>query len=134
MSRQGQQRPTRQELLRAVCEHVSRTGDATLPWGQVPGLESEFGSPDAVLLELHRRWYARFAARLDALLEDSPDDLAGAARDLWEELTAEDPARRALLDAYRDHPALAAAEERQRRLLWLATAGDRRRVAVPSRA
>lgn len=118
--------PTRRELLEAVCDHVRRTGDPTLPWGTVPGLEEEFGSPEGVLRELHRRWSARLFARLDALLE-SPDGDADPARAVAaaeDELAAEDPARRVLLEAYRDHPALVAAEQRQRDLLALAT-GDR---------
>lgn len=67
-----------------------------------------------VLLTLHQRWYARFAAQLDALLEEQPADLADAVRELWASVTADDPTGQVLLDAYRTHPAVAAPEERQR--------------------
>lgn len=111
---------TRSELLLAVVEHVRRTGGTVAWWSDVPGLAEEFGSADNVLRALHRRWYARLLARLDALLEDPPAEMPSAVTTAWEKLAAENPAWRALLDAYRGHPALRDAEERQQRLLGLA--------------
>lgn len=103
---------------------MARPGDHTLPWTQIPGLAAEFRDVDALLLALHQRWYAHFAARLDAMLEDPPGDLPRAVRGLWETLVDEDPVWRAVLDAYRAHPKLAAADERQRQLLSMATFGE----------
>lgn len=113
-------RQTRSELLLAVVEHVRRTGDTVAWWGDVPGLADEFGSADNVLRALHRRWHVRLLARLDALLEDPPAEMPRAVTTAWEKLAAENPAWRALLHAYRGHPALRDAEARQRRLLDLA--------------
>lgn len=116
--------PTRRELFQATLEHVRRTGGTALPWERMPALSAEFEDLGDLLSTLHQRWYARFAARLDMVFEQSPADLAGAVRELWEQLTAEDPAWRAVLDAYREHPAVRVADERQRRLLAAATGGE----------
>jgi hypothetical protein len=116
--------PSRRELLQGVRDHVARSGDPSLPWESLPGLQEEFRDTDDVILALHQRWYARFAAHLDGMLENPPDDLPGAVYELWERLTADDPAGRYLLDAYRTRPAVARAEEQQRLLLAQATAGE----------
>lgn len=116
--------PTRRELLQAALQHVRRTGDTSLPWERMPALSAEFDDLGDLLSTLHQRWHARFAARLDMVFEESPADLAAAVGDLWGQLAAEDPAWRAVLDAYREHPAVLAADERQRRLLAAATAGE----------
>lgn len=116
--------PTRRELIQATLDQVRATGEPTVPWEGVPALSVGFEDLGDLLLTLHRRWYARFSARLDMLLEDPPTDIAVGVRELWEQLTAEDPAWRAVLDAYCEHPAVAEADERQRKLLATATAGE----------
>ncbi|GAA5141090.1 hypothetical protein [Pseudonocardia adelaidensis] len=80
-------------------------------------LEAELGSRDAALLALHYRWRTAFFARLDALLEDAPADLDAALSALWTDPAIGGRGLSALLDAHADHPAVAAAQERERRLL-----------------
>lgn len=80
-------------------------------------LDAVFGGRDAALLALHHRWRTAFFARLDALLEDPPPDLDDAVRALWTDPATGGHGLRALLDAHGDHPALAAAQERERRLV-----------------
>lgn len=126
-------RISRRELLQQVRDHVTRSGDPTLPWESLPELREEFRDAEDVILTLHQRWYARFAAHLDTVLEEPPADIPGAVHELWARLTAEDPRGRALLDAYRTRPAVARAEEQQRRLLFLATAGQLRQLPHATR-
>lgn len=114
---------TRRELIQAVLDRVRRTGEPVLAWDEVPGLAEEFGEPDTLLREMYRRWYARFAARLDAALEEGQADPVEAAREVYRRLATETPEWRFVLDAHRDHPALAEAERQRRGLSSPATGG-----------
>jgi hypothetical protein len=80
-------------------------------------LDIELGGRDAALLALHYRWRTAFFARLDALLEEAPADLDAALNALWTDPAIGGRGLRALLDAHVDHPALAAAQERERCLV-----------------
>jgi hypothetical protein len=80
-------------------------------------VEAEFGSVESFLLALHHRWRTAFFARLDALLENPPDDLAAAVVALWTDPTTGGRGLRDLLNAYAQNPALAAAQEQERELV-----------------
>ncbi|SEM28803.1 hypothetical protein [Rhodococcus maanshanensis] len=61
----------------------------------LPDMEKLFGGPDGVLLALEHRWTTHLAAKLDQAIEDgAPPNTA------WNELTAEQPVLRAVLDRY----------------------------------
>jgi hypothetical protein len=106
-------------LIRAVLAESVRTGRPEIT--RRGDVESAFGSVDAFLLALHHRWRTALFARLDALLEnmpaDSPADLDAAVRAAWIDPTTGGRGLRALLDTHADSPALAAAQERERRLV-----------------
>ncbi|WP_163512727.1 hypothetical protein [Fodinicola acaciae] len=116
-----QQVHRRTDLLNAVLEHVSRTGSPQVPAAYLTEIDDEFGGLDDFLLAVHQRWSTAFAARLDAVLEESPEDLPAALARLHTDLAAVRPALRAVLDNYHDNKALAAAEDRQWRQLVAAT-------------
>jgi hypothetical protein len=106
-------------LIREVLAEAVRTGRPEITRrGEV---EAAFGSVDAFLLALHHRWRTALFARLDALLEnapaDSPADFDAAVLGAWTDPTTGGRGVRALLDAHADAPALAAAQERERRLV-----------------
>ena len=102
-------------LVREVLAEVTRTGRPEITRrGEV---ESAFGGVEAFLLSLHHRWRTAFFARLDALLEDPPEDLHAAVVALWSDPTTGGRGLRPLLDAHADHPALATAQERERQLV-----------------
>lgn len=93
---------TRRALVNEVLDHVDRTGDPALPWAQVSGLAAEFNQPRDLLLALQHRWTTQFTARLDALLESPPGDWETAVQRLWNELAAEMPVLRRILDEHPD--------------------------------
>jgi hypothetical protein len=102
-------------LIRQVLAEVVRTGRPEIV--RQGDVEATFGGVDAFLLALHHRWRTAFFARLDALLEDPPDDLDAAVAALWTDPTTGGRGLRALLDAHADSHALAAAQERERQLV-----------------
>lgn len=106
---------TRFRLVTEVLRDVVRTGRARID--RIQDVEAEFGSVDAFLLAVHHRWRTAFFARLDALLEDPPEDLGQAVRALWADPATGGRGVRDLLDAYADRPALAAAQEQDRLLV-----------------
>ncbi|MFI6290302.1 hypothetical protein ACIBEJ_01885 [Nonomuraea sp. NPDC050790] len=86
---------TRREELQAALARARASGDPAVP--------------EDVLSDLARRWYAALGARMDALLEDgAPPD---AVRRAYEDQSRADPTWRWVLDAHRDHPAVARTEE-----------------------
>jgi hypothetical protein len=102
-------------LIRQVLAEVVRTGRPEIV--RQGDVEATFGTVDAFLRALHHRWRTAFFARLDALLEDPPDDLDAAVVALWTDPTTGGRGLRALLDAHADSPALAAAQDRERRVV-----------------
>jgi hypothetical protein len=105
-----QQVHRRTDLLNAVLDDIDGTGSAQVPDTYITKIEAEFGGLDDFLLAAHQRWATAFAARLDGLLENEPEDLAAGLAQICAQLR---PALRALLDHYGENAALAAAEERQ---------------------
>ena len=106
-------------LVREVLAEAVRTGRPEIT--RRGDVEAAFGSIEAFLLALHHRWRTALFARLDALLENLPAhssaDCDAAVAALWTDPTTGGRGVRALLDAHADTPALAAAHERERRLV-----------------
>ncbi|GAA5116499.1 hypothetical protein [Pseudonocardia adelaidensis] len=106
-------------LVREVLAEAARTGRPEITRrGEV---EAAFGSVEAFLLALHHRWRTALLARVDSLLEnapaDSPADFDAAVVAAWTDPATGGRGLRAVLDAHADTPALAAAQERERRLV-----------------
>jgi hypothetical protein len=118
-------------LITEVLAETVRTGRPEIT--RRDELVAEFGSVEAFLLALHQRWRTAFFARLDALLEDRPDDLAGAVVALWADPTTGGRGLGALLDAHADEPALAAAQKQEQELLRCDLGIDVSRPASPAR-
>ncbi|GAA1677410.1 hypothetical protein [Fodinicola feengrottensis] len=116
-----QQVHRRTDLLNLVLDEITGTGSAQVPAVHIAAIEAEFGGFDEFLLAAHQRWSTAYAARLDGLLEEAPDDMATGLARICAELRALRPGLRTLLDYYSDNPALAAAEDRQWRQLVAAT-------------
>jgi hypothetical protein len=102
-------------LVREVLAEAVRTGRPKVI--RRDDVEAAFGSVEAFLLALHHRWRTALLARIDALLEDSPTDFDAAVVAAWNDPTTGGRGLRALLDAHADSPALAVAQERERRLV-----------------
>jgi hypothetical protein len=111
----------RYELTRAVLAAVARTGRPDIPAGLLGEIDELYGDLDTFLSDLRRRWYLMFDARLDAVLEDPPPDMACAVTDLRRDLDREQPAFRLLFEA---HPARTAVDDHHRAALRAATGVD----------
>ncbi|MER6946745.1 hypothetical protein ABT294_22195 [Nonomuraea sp. NPDC000554] len=107
----------RHRLVHAVLA----SGLTTVPFERAAEVDAEFGDFGGFLQEVQGRWYRAFNARLDALLEQPPQDLRDALVRLWRDLALTMPAARLMLDANADHPALVEADDQHRRLLHAAT-------------
>lgn len=111
----------RHQLLHAVLREVGRTGRPAVPARYRADVNAEFGDFGGFLREVQLRWYRAFDARLDAVLEEAPGDLAAAIADIWATLADTMPSSRLLLDTHAAHPALRALHEHHRRTLRAAT-------------
>jgi hypothetical protein len=111
----------RHELVHAVLDDLAATGRSAVPARFAAEIDAEFGDFGGFLQDVQLRWYRAFDARLDALLENDPDDLRTALVGLWRALTETMPAARRLLDAYAAHPALTQLDEHHRRTLRAVT-------------
>lgn len=118
----------RYRLVQDVLENIARSGRPVVPAAFTPAVDAEFGGFDGFLREVRLRWYRAFDARLDALLEDEPDDLEAALTRLRHELTAAMPAAALLLAAHAEHPALRTLDLHHQRTLRAVT-GIRARTA-----
>jgi hypothetical protein len=102
-------------LIREVLAEAARTGRPEIT--RQDDVEAAFGGIEPFLLALHHRWRTALLARVDGLLEDPPADFDAAVVAAWNDPTTGGRGLRALLDAHADNPVLAAAQERERRLL-----------------
>ncbi|HLU54467.1 MAG TPA: hypothetical protein VKZ81_03320 [Pseudonocardia sp.] len=102
-------------LTREVLAEAARTGRPEIT--RRDEVEAAFGGVEPFLLALHHRWRTALFARLDALIEDPPDDFEGAVAAVWADPALGGRGLRALLDAHAHVPALAAAQERERSLV-----------------
>lgn len=107
----------RQRLMDTVLGDVAASGDWSLPRQRQPEISETFGGEAGFALALYPRWFSALSARLDAVLEELPDDLEGAAEQEARRLARERPAMIAVLSAYVDHPELAAARHREQQYL-----------------
>ncbi len=126
----------RYDLVHTVLDEVAKSGWPVVPTALRDEIDEVFGDFGTFLRDVQRRWYQTFDARLDDLLENPPDDLAGAVRELWQDLDRDQIAARVLLDGHAAHPALVAGDVGHRRSLLTATGVDQadlRTPAAPSR-
>lgn len=107
----------RYRLVHTALDEVARTGRPEVPGSLRADLDAEFGDFGGFLREIQRRWYRSFDARLDGVLDEGPDDLAAAARQVWQELAGDLAGTLLLLDTYAEHPALVELDEWHRKVL-----------------
>ncbi|UUV35883.1 hypothetical protein NQK81_21385 [Amycolatopsis roodepoortensis] len=122
-----------------VLAAVSRGGPVAVR-GYTERIVRDFGSMEAFLCDLQRRWFTAFDARLDAVLEGLPGDPLRELVTLSRELEGALPHVAAVLDAYAGHPALKAGEMRHAHALLQATGieyhlvvAERSRIPRPRR-
>lgn len=88
------------DLMHTVLDEVTRTGSPDVAAVLRQEIDDAFGDFATFLVDVRRRWYQTFDARLDALLANRPACLDAAIRDLWRELDEEQPATRLLLNGH----------------------------------
>jgi len=96
-----------------------------------------FDTTTDLLRALQMRWYTRLAGKLDTTLADEPWDLEQSVVHGWRRTAADLPGLRAVLDANRDHPAIAVARSKEHAVLanaaGLAALGDQRASRLGAR-
>jgi len=115
----------RRTLARTVLLDLTETGDVTVPPWWEGEIQREFGGLGGFLAELSRQWWTAYAAHLDALIELGLDDPSQA----WDDVAAQMPQLRAVLDAHPGHEALAEAERRHCEVLRWTTRRESRHAA-----
>jgi hypothetical protein len=91
--------------MRAVLENARATGDLVAPWVPVPEVGTLFLDADDLLVELHREWARLLVGRLHRGAITAQRTTANV-RDLYDEVAADNPTLRQLLDAHVANPAL----------------------------
>ncbi|WP_030917516.1 hypothetical protein [Streptosporangium amethystogenes] len=115
----------RRTLAHIVLRDLTETGDVTVPIWWEEEIQREFDGLGGFLAELSRQWWTAYAAHLDALIELGVDDPSQA----WDDVAAQMPQLRAVLDAYKDEVALAEAERRHCDVLRWTTRRESRPAA-----
>jgi hypothetical protein len=99
------------------------------------GLDDRIGAAfedyDDFLLAAFQRMFTGFVAGLDTLLDEGPDDLDVAARQLVARLRERNPGLWAIVEENRENPALAVAWNRQWKVLMVTTGLDLDAVTEP---
>lgn len=85
----------RTDILHAVLDRAARNPADPKLFDNLPDLNRLFGGPGGVLLALRHRWENHLGVKLDHALAEGKSMI-----DVHNELAAEQPALRALLDAY----------------------------------
>jgi len=108
--------------------------DGLLPWDEIPDVNKVFDTTTDLLRALQMRWYTRLAGKLDTTLDD---ELEQSVVHGWRRTAADLPGLRAILDAIRDHPAIAVARNKEHPVLanaaGLAALGDQRASRLGAR-
>ncbi|MBJ8339745.1 hypothetical protein JGU71_12690 [Antrihabitans sp. YC3-6] len=82
-------------IIETVLERARRNPEHGLQLDGLLEVERLFGGAGGVLLALQHRWNTHLAVKLDFAIEKGAPTQSG-----WDELAAEQPTLRALLDAY----------------------------------
>lgn len=81
----------RYQLVHTVLDEIARTGRPEIPPYLRRRVDAEFGNMGEFLDEVQRRWDRSLHARLDGF---------DVTHEVWQELAADLPATRLLLDTY----------------------------------
>lgn len=106
----------RRQAIRAVLDRARTTTDEREPWRAVPEAILHFSDDADVLDALHREWLRALVSRLhggEIVAERSPE----AVRDLYEEIRADHPTMRRILEQHKSEPTLVEAVEREHAML-----------------
>ena len=96
----------RRDYLRAVLARAQEHDETVAPWTRdLEGLEMHFDDEDDLLVELHREWLRLLVGRLHRG-EIVARRTASNVRDLYDEVCAEHPTLRRILDSHEANPAL----------------------------
>ena len=95
----------RRDFMRAVLSSAQSTGDKIAPWHRVGDVDLHFDDEADLLVELHREWLRLLVGRLHRG-EIVPQRTAANVRDLYDEISADNPTLRGILDTHIANPAL----------------------------
>ncbi|TQF68354.1 hypothetical protein FK531_14805 [Rhodococcus spelaei] len=85
----------RTAIIETVLERATADAQSPLLFANMPDAERLFGGVDGLILALQHRWTNHLAAKLDQAIEDGTPPYVA-----WDELAAEQPGLRAVLDRF----------------------------------
>ena len=110
----------RRDYLRAVLAQAQHDGDVVAPWrsmtAELGEVEQHFVDEGELLVELHQEWLRALVGRLHRG-EIVAQRSIGNVRDLYDEVCADNPTLRGILDANRARPELWEPTDREHAML-----------------
>jgi hypothetical protein len=114
-SREGQR--AERALLARMLDEARRSGDYRSPWLLAPGIWRQFADEAEILRSLQRQWSIELSGALFAVIREGDGDLTIDVTVAHAETVARHHSMYRVLEANRDHPAIAASRRKERRLL-----------------
>jgi hypothetical protein len=108
----------RARALRTAVDRIEASGGVELPSGD--GLDGAFADRTDLLVALHDLWTRRLDARVEVALELDERLPEESVTSAWQEVAAELPEVRRVLDRYQHDPALQRSQRHEYRLLAVA--------------
>jgi len=113
----GAFRARRRRALEAMVATATRSGEFTAPWRSAPDVLDQFRDESEILRELQREWTTTLAGAVYVAIADGDGDLQADVLTALRTVLARHHGVRRILEAHRDHPAIAAAMRKEHALL-----------------
>jgi hypothetical protein len=108
----------RARALRTAVDRIEASGGAELPYDD--GVDGAFADRTDLLVALHDLWTRRLDARVEMALELDERLPEESVTSAWQEVAAELPEVRRVLDRHQEEPALQRSQRHEYRLLAVA--------------
>jgi hypothetical protein len=112
-----------QTAVNEMVAAASRSGSYTEPWRSTPGVWEHFRDEAEILRHLQRTWRNTLAGAVYVAIEQGEGDLPGDVTRAFETTCRRHSGIRKILEAHRDHPAIASAMRKEGSLLSCLVAG-----------
>jgi hypothetical protein len=113
-------RVRKHNALSEMVQSAERAGSFAEPWDRTPRIWESYDSVADILREVHQQWRTELAGAIFIAIESGRGDLYADVGKAYAEVLARHSGLKKILDAYADHPAIAAAVTKERSLLTAA--------------
>ena len=123
MWRSGAVRRRQHLAVTEMVARAQRTGDYTAPWRATPSVWEHFRDESEILTHLQQTWRNALAGAVYVAVEQGDGDLPADVSRAFETTCRRHAGVRRVLEAHRDHPAIARAMRKEQSLLSCLLAG-----------